>query len=540
MKTNYFFLIASLFCVMTVSAVPTKGLQFTGASASYINVGQNSAFTPSQFTVEAWLNYQSTAGGYVISNEGWDATNGAQGFSIRTSGAKIELVLGSNASWPALKSTSDIPLNTWIHLAVTCSGSEMKMYINGVLDASTSAITPMVTSTQSLSIGEGSMWKDRRFTGKMGDLRFWNVVRTPSEISGAMSSSLIGTETGLVANWKMNEGTGNQVADLKNSFNLTKPEEVLWFVPTSEEEIVVQEPVKGLVFDGSKTNSFVNLGNNILIVSPTEFTVEAVVNFASLTGGYILSSEGWTVENGNQGFSLRIDQNKINFTIGSNALWPSISAPVSPELNTWIHIAATCNSTAMILYVNGLEVAKLTNPAPLTQSMQSLIMGEGAMWKNRGLRGKVGYVRMWNVVKEKSEIRSYLNNYTTGSETNLLAAWNNDVKDLTTLTELKSQYPGTIGSDVDWFGFLTSNNTLYNGIDLLEQTITTNMLSVKNKSNSEAKLMLYSVTGIKVLEAAISAGNIVERDISNLNGVYFLAFLTADGQLQTNKIYLTR
>lgn len=229
MKTNYFFLVVSLFCVMTVSAVPTKGLQFTGASASYINVGQKSAFSPTQFTIETWVYYESTNGAYILSNEGHDGTKGAHGFALRTSGSKVELSLGANSNWPNIRSTADIVLNTWMHIAVSYSPTEMKIYINGVENATVAVTSPMVSSEQSVSIGEGSMWKDRRFTGKLSDLRFWNVVRTPAEIAASMNASLTGTESGLVANWKMNEGTGNSVADATGNYTVTKPEEVLWF-----------------------------------------------------------------------------------------------------------------------------------------------------------------------------------------------------------------------------------------------------------------------------------------------------------------------
>lgn len=537
MKTNYFFLIVSLFFVMQVSGAPTTGLQFTGASASYINVGQNSAFSPTQFTVEAWVYYQSTSGGYVISNEGWDGTNGAQGFSIRTSGTKIELVLGSNGSWPSLQSSTDIPLNTWFHLAATYSGTEMKLYVNGVENASTSAITPMVTSNQNLSIGEGSMWKDRRFTGKMGDMRFWNVVRTQSEIFAAMSSSLVGTETGLVANWKMNEGTGSQVADVKNSFNLTKPDEVLWFVPSAEEEIVVQAPTKGLIFDGSKANSYVDFGQQAAIASPSEFTVEALVNYSVLSGGYILSSEGHTTEAGAQGFSLRLNGDKIDFTVGANSTWPGISAPASPALDTWIHVAATYSATAMKLYVNGLEVASLSNPAAISASTQNLIMGEGSMWKSRGLRGKLGYVRMWNVAKSKSEIRAGINTYVTGSEANLLAAWNNDVKDNTVLPEIKNTYAGTIGSDVEWFGFLTSTESFIDNSMVYEYVLNNGKIKVMNKSNTAINLSAYSITGQTVFSKSLAPVETVEQDIQGFGNCLILKIVSVDGQVYTRKVF---
>lgn len=230
MKKIYSFLVASLFSVMLLSAAPTTGLQFSGVSASYINCGVNNAFSPAQFTIEVWAYYESTSGGYIISNEGWEG-GANQGFSLRTSGSKIEIALGANTSWPSLKSTTDISLNTWMHVAVTYSGTDLKLYVNGVEDATAAVTTPMVASNQSLCIGEGSMWKDRRFTGKMSDLRLWNVVKTQTEIAADMTSTLTGIEEGLIAGWKMDEGTGATIADVTGNHNLTKPDEVAWFGP---------------------------------------------------------------------------------------------------------------------------------------------------------------------------------------------------------------------------------------------------------------------------------------------------------------------
>lgn len=242
MKTNYLLLLVSLFSVMSLSAAPTKGLQFTGAAASYLDGGQKNVFAPEQFTIEVWASYESTQGAYILCNEGWDAVNGAQGFALRTSGSKIELSIGANGSWPSVKSNSDIALNTWMHIAVTYSGTEMKVYVNGVEDGSAAVTAPMVVSAHNLSIGEGSMWKDRRFTGKMGDMRFWNVVRSQAEIAASMTTSLTGAEEGLIANWKMNEGAGNTVADATGNHSITKTDDVQWFsVDTSVENTTFTE-----------------------------------------------------------------------------------------------------------------------------------------------------------------------------------------------------------------------------------------------------------------------------------------------------------
>jgi hypothetical protein len=123
MKKFYTFFLASFFSVMFAYAAPTTGLQFSGAATSFIDLGPQAAFSTPQFTVEAWVNYQSHAGSYIMSNEGWKQETGAEGFSLRLFETKMELALGANAEWPVVRSTMDIQLDTWYHVAATYSGT---------------------------------------------------------------------------------------------------------------------------------------------------------------------------------------------------------------------------------------------------------------------------------------------------------------------------------------------------------------------------------------------------------------------------------
>ena len=234
MKSLFSFILFLFINVLLVSAAPTTGLQFNGSAASYINCGYESQFSPVQFTLEAWVNFQAFNGAdYIMSNEGWPANCG-QGFTLHASNSKIEFVIGSaNAQWTKLQSKTNIALSTWYHVAVTYNSTTMSIYINGVLDNTLAITSPIVASTQSLSIGEGSTWKGRLMTGQLADVRLWSVVRTASQISGSMSSSLTGTETGLVADWKMNEGTGLTVGDATGNYPETITNALYWFTPTT-------------------------------------------------------------------------------------------------------------------------------------------------------------------------------------------------------------------------------------------------------------------------------------------------------------------
>lgn len=536
MKKIYSFLIASLFSVMLVSAAPTTGLQFSGTATSIIALDPQPAFSPTEFTVEVWVNYQAlNGGGYIISTEGWSPTN--HGFSLRLNGNKLNFAIGEGTNWVDINSSADITTNTWFHAAVTCSATEMKMFINGVEDATKTITAPMAVSTDKITLGDSPAWPGRLFIGKMGDLRFWNVARTQAEIAADMTSQLTGTESGLVAGWKMNEGTGTAVADVKGAYNITKPADVSWFVPSIDEEITIIEPTKGLIFNG-QANSLVDLGNNAAITSPAEFTLEAQVNFTSLTGGYILASEGWGT--GGMGFALRIDNSKINFNTGAGSNWVGVSAPTNAELNKWTHIAVAYSATMMSLYVNGLEVASLPNPTPMSVSTQNLIMGEGAMWRGRGLIGKLGYVRMWSVAKTKQEIRDNANVYVNGSEANLLAAWNNDVKDVTILADKKATYPGTIGADVAWFGLTNAVNSVYNNSINIESAFYGRTVEVSNKTNGRLQFAIYNATGQKVMSDYVNAGSKLQKELRNMNGSYILKAVAEDGSIHTKKFIVTK
>jgi hypothetical protein len=230
MKKITFFILASIISVMFVSAAPTTGLKFINDKASIMTIAPNAAFSPSQFTIEVWANYHAlTGGGYILSTEGWNPSN--HGFSLRLAGsnANFNFSIGVGNNWPGIDSSTPITTDTWYHLAVTCTATQMTMYVNGVQDATAAIVTPMTASTETITFGDSPAWSGRNFDGQMSDLRFWNVVRTPAQIVADMTSTLTGSETGLVADWKMNEGKGTTAADATGTYNLTIPAAITWF-----------------------------------------------------------------------------------------------------------------------------------------------------------------------------------------------------------------------------------------------------------------------------------------------------------------------
>lgn len=70
----------------------------------------------------------------------------------------------------------------------------------------------MENTTRPLQIGREST-NFRQYDGGLDEIRIWNVVRTDIQIQSQMSFELSGSEPGLVAYWRLNEGIGATVAD---------------------------------------------------------------------------------------------------------------------------------------------------------------------------------------------------------------------------------------------------------------------------------------------------------------------------------------
>ncbi len=110
----------------------------------------------SAITVGAWI-YKRSTGSFDEIISKWDATpfgqrsytlsvnpDGRAYFSLSTTGASND---GSAYT------TSQIPLNTWTHLAGAYDGSSVRIYVNGVLDSQTGYTGGIFSGSDDLSIG---------------------------------------------------------------------------------------------------------------------------------------------------------------------------------------------------------------------------------------------------------------------------------------------------------------------------------------------------------------------------------------------------
>lgn len=207
----------SLFLSLSMAGQSDRNvLEFDSSNPeSLVNAGVSSDYSQPVFTVESWVNI-SAGNGTIISNVQYVDGEGSKGFSIRLNGQKAEFVMAvglAAGDWAVLTATDDLPLDTWVHVAAVYDGSTAEIFYNGISQGTLSNPNPIQESSLNLYLGEHPTWANRRLSGQLSDVRIWSVARTAAEIQSTMNNYLNGDETGLIANWKLNEGSGTQVVD---------------------------------------------------------------------------------------------------------------------------------------------------------------------------------------------------------------------------------------------------------------------------------------------------------------------------------------
>ena len=164
------------------------------------------------FTVEAWGRLDSYYDYVWVSSMDLALTS-TGGFT-----------LGSRYAYPRarLNDTTILDGSTFLldgrmhHLALVRQGAAIKLYVDGVVEATAVDATPLIPTTSGLTIGNvaadadyspGTRWADG-FLGQLDEIRVWNTARSEIELRAAMMTALAGDETGLVAYYRCDEGSG--------------------------------------------------------------------------------------------------------------------------------------------------------------------------------------------------------------------------------------------------------------------------------------------------------------------------------------------
>jgi hypothetical protein len=176
------------------------------------------------FTVEAWFKDEEL-GGYShyptsIVVKGDVASDRDIPFGIGIASNSLFVVEKGNNKFAYMYydlARNRVSANSWHHVAATVKGStkQVTLYLDGVqVQQGTFSVITSVGNNQPVSIGRnGGPSGSGNWKGKVDDVRIWNRVRTAQEIAANYRTQFTSAQSGLVANWRADEGAGTTAVD---------------------------------------------------------------------------------------------------------------------------------------------------------------------------------------------------------------------------------------------------------------------------------------------------------------------------------------
>ena len=210
MKKQLLLIIAVLFFIGGFQQTKAQGAALNFVGGEYIDVGNSITGVLTNLntiTVEAWVN-PSTASGLGVIAGNYNTGDGGMQFLLRRDGSNYTFWVSNGSGFQNVYSVSTVTANIWQHVAGTWDGNNLNIYINGVLDNTTTGVTgTLVTEANDVWIGNDNLGE--QFTGSIDEVKIWNIARTQTAIQNNMNCAVASNATGLVLYYNFDNGTPN-------------------------------------------------------------------------------------------------------------------------------------------------------------------------------------------------------------------------------------------------------------------------------------------------------------------------------------------
>ncbi len=437
-----------------------SALVFDGVN-DYINTGTGVSSTlTSAATVEAWIyaNTIPSASDYdeVIDNRRSADDMGVQ-LELNGDNQKFKFIVDVGASTALATSDNTFSAGRWYHIIGTWDGTTVKIYVDGVLQATTGSISGTITHTdKALMIGSTSAawW----FNGTIDNVKIYKRALSADEVAAEYRATqedhaehaLLGageynftayypgsqnytpyslmnvfdvekvtpilaiaqnntyqTGGGLVGYWSFDENASGVAYDSSGKGNdgtLNMPTSVS---ATSGRNTTNCKYGNCLVFDG--TDDYVDIPNSAVLNITNGLTIETWIKSAGGGGNYpriISRSDGST-----QGYEIvNNDDNSVSFYL-YNGSTSFASNRAYYTANGWTHIAVTFSRPSGKLFVNGALSQTVTMDFPIDNYINDLRVGKGYAGGGGSLpfNGLIDEVRIYNYSMSQAEIQASMN-----------------------------------------------------------------------------------------------------------------------------------
>lgn len=356
---------------------------FNGTASSYIQLPNNALLKPTNaISFSAWIKpgtLPSAIGSYILYTKNAASSNfEAYALVIYNAGAaghKFRVAKGDGlGSVSFADGTTSLVTNTWYHVAFTMDNSQLKIYVNGVLENTTvTSYSFNYDPTRYVYFGGTNETYNLPYDGALDNARFYSRILSASEIS---------------------------------QLYLTDPNCTL---------------AQGQTINCDGVNDYID-PNVVVTTFSNNFTIESWVRPTATIAAVTQSNSGipglsgqryllWpTWRNSDGGIGVSVGTNGVQvYEHGSNFM-PALLAWTG-TITAWTHVAVVVTNKQPALYINGTLVQ-----TGLTSTKTNVWASLGAAGQFPGQIGGIGggtygyyqgdidEFRLWNGVRTQSQI----------------------------------------------------------------------------------------------------------------------------------------
>lgn len=443
---------------------------FTGTN-SYVEVPPETVNGLSAGTIETWIYLDTNTQGGIFGQQA-DGINSLAIFQVGEERHNSPLAAGklsfqgSNSS-PSLVSNGTIETGAWHHVAVTFTGTEASIYIDGQHDATMagnfSALGASIGQVTATGVGAWPGGGGNYMDGQLAEFRIWDTARTGQQIADNYLVQADGSEAGLRALYDFSDPitNGAPVTDQAGTFDgiSHNVDSDIASIPGFGDSVGSQN---AFAFDG--TNAVYVDHNAALDPGHGSLTVEAWFYWAGSAATNDLDylvSKGNTQNSDDIGYSILISDDTLlvrTATVDGGSKGES-GISLAGLNEGWHHVAMVIdqsNPTSEIRgYLDGDGSGWSTEPGYSStfnngaiNTAEPLAFGTRSDGLGDSYEGALDDVRIWNTARSQAEIQQSMTRELTGGEDGLVGYWTfNDNSGNTVLDSSVNGIHGTVTGD---------------------------------------------------------------------------------------------
>jgi len=408
-----------------------QGGIFNGSSSN-VNIA-GSSFDYAAMTASCWFNLSSTSQNYQTIFNNYSQTSGQnRGWYIRyETGGNLRLrgYSSTNIEFDILQSTT-INANTWYHLAVTISSSQIKIYQNNSLINTTSISTaigysgtggfPTIGSYRYAAASYGNY-----FNGKIDQVRIYNTALSSSNVAllyaeTSATSSTLNYPTGT-GGQALYEFSGNADSTSSSAYNGTATD-VLYAYNGTATDVTYGNGRFNEAANFNGSSSYIDLGNNLGLANNSFSFSCWIKNIGTGSNSWVFAAEGSGSTNQKLHIGRDNSNGKFYIDFWGNGLYSTSQVTTNSIWQNWV-ITFDSTTKSRKIYLNG----SLDNSD--TSSSNYLGTGDINIGQlpsyNQWLQGTLDQVRIFSSALAAGDVEDLYNEhfptkFTDGSDTALM------------------------------------------------------------------------------------------------------------------------